>query len=112
MTWFEADGDLIDQEALQFDCAQQVRDALKRYPFGRLVEVRARECDGRHEEVVVAEVEPELPQDLVYDIRSVERLAVVFRSGGLRCPAVIALRSDFPRVPHLNWTPAGCPLFV
>ena len=78
MTWLEAGGEPINPEALEYEGARQFREALKRDPFGRLVEVRARYDGGGREEVVVVEVEPELPQDLVYDIRSVERLAIVF----------------------------------
>ena len=109
MTWFQVDGELIDRDALEFDRARQLRDALSRYPFGRLVEARVRGSSGGREEVVVVELEPELPQDLDYDIKSVERLAVVFGKADRRCPAVIALRKDFPRVPHLNWTTSGQP---
>lgn len=109
MTWSEPDGEPIDPKALEYDGARQLREALNRHPFGRLVEVRARQGGGGRKEVVVVELEPELPQDLVYDIRSVERLGVVFDGAGRRCPEVLALRDDFPQVPHLNWTPAGHP---
>ena len=107
MTWSEPDGEPIDPEALEYDGARQLRDALKRHPFGRLVEARARHDSGGREEVVVVEVEPELPQDLEYEIESVERLAVVFDGADRRCPVVLALRENFPLVPHLNWAPSG-----
>ena len=84
-------------------------DATGWYPLAELVETRARETEGHREEVVVIDVEPELPQDLVHDVRSVERLAVGFLEGERHYPVITALRRDFPRVPHLNWTPAGNP---
>ena len=107
MTWLEADGKPIDPEALEYDDARELRDALNRYPFGRLLEVRVRDDGGGREEVLVVEVEPELPQDLEYEIESVERLAVVFDGADRRCPMVLALREHFPQVPHLNWSPSG-----
>ena len=109
MTWSEADGELIDPEALEYEDARQFRDALNRYPFGGLLEVRVRHDGGGREEVLVVEVEPELPQDLQYEIKSVERLAVVFDGTDRRCPVVHTLREDFPQVPHLNWAPSGEP---
>lgn len=104
-----AEGDLIGPEALEIAGACQVRDATEWFPLAELVETREREIEGHREEVVVIDVEPELPQDLVYDIRSVERLAVSFREGEHDYPVVTALREDFPSVPHLNWTSAGNP---
>ena len=106
---YVAEGALVDPEALEIAGARRVRDATGWYPLAKLVETRARETEGRREEVVVIDVEPELPQDLVHDIRSVERLAVAFGAGERRSPVVTALRSDFPRVAHLNWMSAGNP---
>ena len=106
---YAVDGDLIDPEALEIAGARQVRDAAKRCPWAELVETRARQREGPREEIVVIDVEPELPQDLVYKINTVERLSVGFREGEFACPVVTALRGDFPRVPHLNWTAAGEP---
>ena len=106
---YAVDGDLIDPEALEIAGARQVRDAAGRYPWAELVETRARQCEGRREEIVVIDIEPELPQDIVYEIHTVERLSVGFREREFACPVVTALRADFPPVPHLNWTAAGEP---
>ena len=102
-----AKGDLIEPERLQIGAARDVRDASGSCPWVELVEARVREAEGWREEVLVIDVEPDLPQDLVYEIATVERLSVSFRDGDRDCPVVTALREDFPRVPHLNWTPAG-----
>ncbi|HEY7767221.1 Mov34/MPN/PAD-1 family protein [Longimicrobium sp.] len=67
-------------------------------PYVRLVECR-RAAAG---DVVVFEVEPEVPQAKVHDIQRVERLAVVFADNDEVMPETIALRRDFPSVPHLN----------
>ena len=109
MTWLLAPGDRVDPEALEFDGACQVRDALDGYPFGRLIEARAAGSGGGRVEVVVVEVEPELPQAFVYEIRPEERLAITFDEYGRRCPRVLALREGFPAMPHLNSTRAGAP---
>ena len=67
----------------------------------KLLETRRRTDSA---EVVVFEVKPERPQDLVYDIRRVERLAAVFQAADDFVPGFFALRSDFPLAPHVNQT--------
>lgn len=109
MPHFAARGEPIDPKALAHEQARQVRDALCWYPLAQLVEARAQNTERKREEVLVVDVEPELPQDLVYDINSTERLALAFGESIRRCPVITALRKDFPHVPHLNWTPAGAP---
>lgn len=78
-------------------------------PFVSLVE--ARRTPDR--DVLVLDVEPEVPQDPVHDIRPVERIAVLFWPGPAgpppAPPSVRALRRDFPDVPHLNLTDDGEP---
>ena len=101
------EGDLIDPAELRLGGARQVWEAAGWYPWATRVEVHMRKIDYRHEEVLVVDIEPELPQDLVYDIRAVERLSVSFVEGERDAPIVRALREDFPRVPHLNSTAAG-----
>jgi hypothetical protein len=53
-------------------------------------------------EIVVWDVEPQLPQRLKHDIRQAERLAAMFAESDSSFPEVLALRWDFPSVPHLN----------
>lgn len=66
--------------------------------FATLVECRR---DGE-DDVVVFEVEVELGQLKVHPIHSVERLAVKFNPTDESFPETLALRRDFPVVPHLN----------
>jgi integrative and conjugative element protein (TIGR02256 family) len=70
-------------------------------PWARLVEVKqaegADECNS-----VVFDVEVELSQTTVHDIRPVERICVSFTAPDSNWPEVLALRTDFPYVPHLN----------
>jgi integrative and conjugative element protein (TIGR02256 family) len=68
-------------------------------PHAALVEVRR---TAEENEVVVFEVEVEVSQVRRFDIQPRERLAVVFRKTEELNPEVLALRKDFPYVPHLN----------
>ena len=66
--------------------------------FTRLVECRR---DG-DEDVVVFEVEVELGQLKSHPIQPNERIAVKFSPADESFPEALALRKDFPLVPHLN----------
>ena len=57
----------------------------------------------------MVDIEPDLPQDTDCDIRVPERLVLGFERGDRDYPTVLALRTDFPAVPHLYWTPVGEP---
>ena len=75
--------------------------AAQKTPFVKLIECR---CDSKRPaiEIVIVEVEVERGQHVLCDIRRVELLAIEFSKDDQEPPAVLALRSDFPRVPHLN----------
>ena len=53
-------------------------------------------------EGVVFEVDPELPQVRRFPINSTERLATLFSAMDDHTPETLALRDDFPLVPHIN----------
>lgn len=93
-------GKSVSPDSLQFSKAKEVAHYLESQvnPFARLLECRS--SPGK--EIVMLEVDVELTQRPTHDIRHNERLAVVFFSGDQRQPDVLALRSDFPLVPHLN----------
>ena len=109
MSLFRALGDPLGPEALTVDRSRQVRDALVSYPGASLVETRRQVTGNLHEELLVVEIEPDLPQDTAYDIRTPERLVLAFERDDKEYPTVQALRTDFPSVPHLYWTPVGEP---
>ncbi|WP_419164457.1 Mov34/MPN/PAD-1 family protein [Candidatus Palauibacter sp.] len=73
-------------------------------PFIRLAEVR-RQLDGC--EVVIVEVKPEVPTQAAHDIRMEESIAVIFDPEDRMGPTALALRQDFPDVPHTFFVPAG-----
>jgi len=73
--------------------------------YVELVQVQVQE---KHE-IVVLDVIVERPQNCVHNIESVERVSVVFSKSTDVVPDVLALRPDFPIVPHLNLRPEGNP---
>lgn len=70
--------------------------------FVTLVGCRHHEGDGCVWEDVVIEVDIERPQHVKHGIRPVERVAIRFSLEDDLCPAVLAVRKDFPQVPHIN----------
>lgn len=76
--------------------------------YARLVECRHWGEDPRIEAIIL-DVEVELPQRPVADLRRFERLAMVFSEDHALMPDVLALRADFPEGLHLIPRPAGAP---
>lgn len=93
-------GDVVAPADLQIPKAREVAAVLAPgdFPFVRLVECR------RHgaAEIVVVDVEPEVPPAPVHDIRATERIAVTFDADDVHQPDPRALRTDFPYPPHIN----------
>jgi proteasome lid subunit RPN8/RPN11 len=80
--------------------ARDVAQAAIRLPYVRLLQCRT--ADTPQIDYVIVELEIELPQYPVNDIRRFEVCAIAFPSGAGASPEVLALREDFPQVPHLN----------
>ena len=103
-------GDLVPFEHLTSNMARELARFLdaELNPFARLEECRVTTRNGEVlHEVVVVEVDVEVPQHPAYDIRHCEQLAVTFSPGDELQPEVLALRTDFPPAPHLNLRPSG-----
>lgn len=100
-TYCEAPGVPVDLMELRLPKARDTVRAIcsERLAFVTYLEAR-REPDGT--EVVVMDVEVERGQRAVHDVRLVERIAVRFFPDDWRVPDVLALRNDFPVVPHQN----------
>lgn len=100
-------GEAISPEDISTYKARELVDLLRSelLPHVHFVETR-RVTDG---DVVVLDVEPEVPQAPAYDIRRTERIAVTFFTGDDQMPETVALRRDFPQVSHLNLQPADYP---
>jgi hypothetical protein len=98
--WLPAPGDQnVSRAELNVLRARQLARAAEMLPFVKLVECRATEG---HYEVVVLELEVERPQAVQNDIRRHEIVAFLFFIDQSLAPDVLALRADFPHVPHLN----------
>lgn len=54
------------------------------------------------DESVILDLEVELPQRLIHEIKQIERIQVRFDAADVRFPEAFALRKEFPRVPHTN----------
>ena len=100
MTLHAVDGERVAPDDLRVPKARAIAGLLAdgAFPFVDLVECRR---DGVRE-IVVVDVEPEVPPSPVHDIREVERVAVSFDPDDLRQPDPRALRRTFPYPPHVN----------
>lgn len=107
MDLHELTGKPVNPDELQIEKASELVGFLKTeaFPFARFVEA-SREGDT---EFVVLDIEPEVPQDTEYDIRTVERISVQFEPNDEHPPGAYALRRDFPDTPHRNITTSGQP---
>lgn len=102
-------GESIEPEEARVPKARELVQLLQAevLPFVNLVEA-TRRADGW--ELVRVEVRPEVPTFPVNDIRVVEPIAVEFDPADRSQPGAIALRPDFPRVPHTYLVAEGEPL--
>jgi hypothetical protein len=101
MEWADAPGIIVTPADLSLPWSRALTDFLVSglNPHARLVEVRK---TPERDEVVVLDVDVEVSQMRLFDIRPTERLAVFFQEQGSSNPEVLALRKDFPHVPHVN----------
>src|ERR1035441_4438671 len=100
----------VQVSALQNPKARELADVLAKsgVAFTRLI--RCERVAANKLEAVVLEVEVELGQQTVHDIRRLEPVGIVFVPDDLRLPEVLALREDFPiDLPHQNMRPSSGP---
>jgi len=95
----EITGTSIPGSDLQIDKAKQLVQAIAYQDYAVLVDC-IRNSEGQ--EIVVLDIEVEIPQEKVHDIQRFERIAVRFDPRDEIVPESLALRDDFPEVPHLN----------
>lgn len=103
--FLDVGGVIVPASALALPRAAQLARALGsgRLAYVTLVECRTRTAaGGAAEEVVVFDAELQRPQRPRHPIQRVERIAAVFSAADDFYPEVLALRADFPKVPHLN----------
>jgi hypothetical protein len=105
-SFLDADGEPVGHDGLSTPKARDLVQLLVRgHPYARLVECRVVDA----EDVVVVDLDVEVPQAPAHDIRSVERASIGFDREDRRTPEVLALRADFPVVPHQNLRPRERP---
>ena len=95
----EVGGKAISTENLRILKARDFAKAVEDATYARLVECKRTASSS---ETIVFDVEVQVGQKTVHDIRRFERIAVVFEGSDTKMPEVLALRCDFPLVPHLN----------
>lgn len=100
------EGAVVTSGALKRSRARQTAQhvASGRHPFARLVECR--QSSGW--EAVVVDLEVQVSQHPVHDIRPNETIALVFGAEEI-APEALALTPDFPPVPHLILGEPGAP---
>ena len=95
----EVEGTAISTENLRILKARDFAKAVEDATYARLVECKRTTSSS---ETIVFDGEVQVGQKTVHDIRRFERIAVVFEGSDTKMPEVLALRCDFPLVPHLN----------
>ena len=110
MPGLPAPGKLIAHEDLTVQRARDIANLVVSVspPFTRLVECRRR-TDSFEGDVLVLELDVEVPQHPVHRICRRELIAVTFMVDDQSYPEVEALRGDFPQVPHLNMRSSDVP---
>lgn len=105
--FLDAGGVLVARQAFAIPRARDLVTAVTggALDFVRLVECRCRSADSgqRQAEIIVLDLDVQRPQLTANDIRLVERIATIFEPDDDTYPEVLALRNDFPLVPHLNF---------
>jgi len=101
ISYLPSPGNKITKEQLSVIMAKDVAAAIESLPYIKIIEFKKTNnpFDG---DCIVIEVEVERGQVTSCDIKSQERIAIIFPNDGNSFPEVLALRSDFPQVPHLN----------
>jgi hypothetical protein len=99
--YLEMGGHPVEVSHLSIEKAYQIATLLIEgsLPYVRFLVAKKAENGS---EIIIFETDVELGQKRIYDIRPIERLAIVFTQEDDNFPEVFALRSDFPKVPHLN----------
>lgn len=101
--YIDPPGERIDFDDLTVEKARDFVQLLGpgSLPYCELLECRRLE-DPHQADVVVFDVEVQRGQRTVNDVRRRERIAAIFRKDDAIAPEALALRSDFPLVPHVN----------
>ena len=100
MNYFSIEGTDIEVENCQIESAKRFIIFLKSFRVPTVTLVNSKRNEKTKHEAVIFDIETEIGQKCIHDIKHRERIAVLF-SNKDELPEVQALRKDFPRVPHL-----------
>ncbi len=95
----DVDGEVVFAEDLTISRAKDFATAVETAEFAYPVECRRTTSGG---EIIVFDADVEVSQKPAHDIRYLERIAVIFDQSDATMPEILALRCDFPSVPHIN----------
>ena len=95
----EIDGKVISASNLTIPKAKDFANAVENSDYASLVECRRKASDS---EIIVFNAKVQIGQKTVHKIKKHELLAVVFEKSDTIMPDVLALRRNFPLVPHIN----------
>lgn len=109
--FFTVPGESAATDALVIPHAQDLANHLVRQinPYARFIDARVAVEGAERIETIVFDVDVELSQITQFDIHPTERISVLFTPKNDAWPEVLALREDFPVVPHLNLRPVEFP---
>ena len=95
----DIDGEVVSADGLTISRAKDFAAAVETADFAYSVECR-RTTSGS--EIIVFDADVEVSQKPTHDIKPLERITVIFDGSDATMPEILALRCDFPPVPHLN----------
>ena len=93
------DGEVVSTDELKILKAREFAKAVQSATYAHFIQCKRADSDN---EIIIFNAEVEIGQKTVHDIRYLERMAVKFDESDAAMPEVLALRCDFPSVPHLN----------
>lgn len=102
-------GDEVSVDQLTLPRSRALIAAVRRSPYAQLMSCRREERHELVKELLIIQLEVEVPQYPLKDICDQECVAVILSSVDDEYPEIYALRDDFPSVPHLNMTASDLP---
>lgn len=93
---------VVSPDSLELSKSKELVTCLVDHSFCELLECKIL---SEGDELVIFNIQPQVSQAPVYDIRYTERIAILIEKNDSGIPYVFALRDDFPHVSHLNAMP-------
>lgn len=104
--FWKVKGEVVSANDFSISKAEDFAKAIEKSDWTYLIGCR-RTNSG--DEIIIFDTDVEVGQKPTHDIRHHERIAVIFEKSNAIMPEVLALRKDFPLVPHVNLRPEEFP---